>query len=76
MTQDDRWKEHWQTAMRFVQVNRRNPSKFDGVEREIRNWIKHQKKLYNSDTLKEDRHEKFKELLALMEENRHKNQYE
>lgn len=40
------------------------------------NWIKHNRKLYSAGVLKEERVEKFKELLALMEENKRKNQYE
>ena len=75
MTQDERWNSKWQTAMDFIIINKRNLSKFDGAEREIRNWIRHSKKLMNSGLLKEDRVERFKELLALIEENKHKNQY-
>ena len=39
------------------------------------NFIKHNRKLMNKGEMKPDRVEKFKELLALMEENKHKNQY-
>ena len=38
--------------------------------------LKHNKKLYNSGDLKPERVEKFKELLALTEVYRRKNQYE
>lgn len=40
------------------------------------NWLKHNKKLYNSGALKEERVEKFNVLLALAERYRHVNQYE
>ena len=50
----------------FIENNKRNPSL---------NWIKHNKKLYAAGELKLDRVERFKELLALMEENKRKNQY-
>ena len=46
MTQDERWMAKWNIAKGFIETNRRNPSKFDGAEREIRNWIKHNRKLY------------------------------
>ena len=61
---------------RFIRTNGRNPSKFDGAEREIRNWMKHQRKLLNAGTLKPERVERLQVLLRLSEEHRHKNQYE
>ena len=76
MTQEERWMSKWQTAIEFVRTHGRNPSKFDGEEREIRNWVKHQRKLLNAGELKEERVEKFRELLALMDENKHKSQYQ
>lgn len=39
------------------------------------NWIKHNRKLYAAGELKPERVEKFKILLALIEVNKHKNQY-
>jgi hypothetical protein len=39
-------------------------------------WLRHNKKLYNSGELKEERMEMFKRLLELMEDNKRKNQYE
>ena len=75
MTQDERWNSKWQTAMDFITINKRNPSKFDGAEREIRNWIRHSKKLMNAGLLKEDRVERFKELLNLCEQYKRINQY-
>ena len=76
MTQDERWMAKWNIAKGFIETNRRNPSKFDGAEREIRNWIKHNRKLYTAGLLKEDRVERFEELLNLSEQYRRKNQYE
>lgn len=75
MTQDELWLLKWQTAIDFVRTNQRNPSKFDGAEREIRNWMKHNRKLMNAGTLKPERVERFLELLALCEKYRHVNQY-
>lgn len=61
--------------MEFIKTNERNPSKFVGEEREIRNWIRHNKKLLNVGLLKSEREEKFKELLGLSDEHKHINQY-
>jgi len=38
MTQDEKWLIKCQTAMTFIETNKRNPSKFNGAEMEIRNW--------------------------------------
>jgi hypothetical protein len=40
------------------------------------NWLKANRKLVNANALKEPRLSKFKELLALVEENKHVNQYQ
>lgn len=76
MTQDEKWQERWQVAMDFIGTNRRNPSKFVGAEREIRNWLKHQRKLLNAGDLRPERVERLRTLLALCERYRHKNQYQ
>ena len=39
------------------------------------NWLKHNRKLMNAGELPESRLGKFEELLALVEENKRKNQY-
>ena len=67
----------YQEVVAFIEKNGRNPSKYDDEERGLYlNWIKHNKKLYKAGELKSDRVEKFRELLALMERWRRKNQYE
>ena len=76
MTQDEKWLIKCQTAMTFIETNKRNPSKFNGAEREIRNWIKHNKKLMNAGTMKPERMIRFEKLLKLGEIYKHKNQYE
>ena len=40
------------------------------------NWVKQQRKLVNAGALKPERMEQFKELLALIEENKRVNQWE
>ena len=76
MTQEQRWLARYESAITFIRREGRNPSKFDGEEREIRNWIKHQRKLLNAGALKPDRVARFRELLALSERYRRKNQWE
>ena len=61
----------------FILRHGRNPSKYVDEERgQYLNWIKHNKKLYKAGELKAERVEKFRELLALMDRWRRKNQYE
>ena len=76
MTQYERWKAKYNEVVEFIQTSHRNPSKHRIEEHDMLNWIKHNRKLYSAGVLKEERVEKFKELLALMEENKRKNQYE
>ena len=75
ITQDERWLSKYNEVKAFIETNKRNPSKFIPEERGLRNWIRHQQKLVNKGELKEERVEIYKELLALMEENKHINQW-
>ena len=76
MTQDELWMNRWQEAIDFLETNHRRPSKFVPEERDMRNWWKHNKKLMNAGTMKEDRAALFNQLLDLGEKYRHVNQYE
>ena len=76
MTQDERWQEKYNEVVTFIETNKRNPSKHRIEEHDMLNWVKQQRKLVNAGKLKEDRVEKFKELLALMEQFKRKNQWE
>ena len=77
MTQDERWMMKINEVKTFIETNHRNPSKHDPEERfKYYNWLKHNRKLYSAGELKEERIEKFKELLGLIEEYKRKNQYE
>ena len=67
----------YEEVVAFIEKNKRNPSKYDPEERGTYcNWLRHNKKLYNAGEMKTERVEKFKELLALTEAYRRKNQYE
>lgn len=77
MMQDEKWKARYEEVKTFIETNKRNPSKHDEEERgKYLNWIKANRKALNAGKMKEDRVEKFKELLELVEENKRKNQYQ
>lgn len=76
MTQDERWLAKYNDVKKFIETNRRNPSKFIPEERGLRNWVRHQQKLVNKDELKPERVEMYKEFLALMEMYKRVNQYQ
>jgi hypothetical protein len=61
----------------FIETNKRNPSKHDEEERgKYLNWIKANRKALNAGKMKPERVEKFKELVAMTELYKRKNQYE
>lgn len=76
MTQDERWKARYEEVKSFIENNKRNPSKHRIEEYDMLNWLKANRKKMNADDLKEPRLSKFKELLAVCEKYRRKNQYE
>ena len=77
MTQDQLWLAKYKEVVSFIETNKRNPSRYDDEERGLYcNWLRHNKKLFNSGEMKPERVEKFKELLALTEVYRRKNQYQ
>ena len=76
MTQDERWLARYNEVLNFIQVNRRNPSRYDAEERGLYlNWLKHNRKLYHNGGLKPERIVLLKQLLELSEKFRRKNQY-
>ena len=76
MTQDERWNMRYEEVMAFIESNHRNPSKHRIEEHDMLNWVKANRKRMNAGELKEPRLGKFKELLALSEQYKRKNQYE
>ena len=75
MTQEERWLGRYNEVVEFIETNKRNPSKHRIEEHDMLNWLKANRKALNAGRLKEDRVGKFKELLALMEIYKRKNQY-
>jgi len=76
MDQETRWLTRYNEVKVFIEREHRNPSKFIPEERGLRNWVRHQQKLVNKGELKPERVEMYKELLALMEKYKWKNQYQ
>jgi hypothetical protein len=76
MTQDEKWRKRYEEVVEFIQTNHRNPSKHRIEEHDMLNWVKANRKALNAGKMKPERVEMFKELLALMERYRRKNQYE
>ena len=76
MTQEERWNVRYQEVKSFIETNKRNPSKYRIEEHDMMNWLKANRKILNAEQMKPERVEKFKELLAMMEQHRRKNQYE
>ena len=77
MTQDEKWITKYNEVKTFIVTNKRNPSRYDPMERGLYcNWLHHNRKQMNAGTLKPERVEKFKDLLAMTEQHRRKNQYE
>ena len=69
MTQDERWMVRYEEVMAFIESNHRNPSKHRIEEHDMLNWLKANRKALNAGRLRPERVGKFRELLALMEEN-------
>ena len=76
MTQEERWLLKYNEVVSFIESNHRNPSKHRIEEHDMLNWVKANRKVLNAGKMKTERVERFKELLALMEQYRRKNQYE
>ena len=76
MTQDEKWLAKYKEVIDFIETNHRNPSKFRAEEHGMMNWLKANRKVLNAEKMKPERVEKFKKLLAMMEQHRRKNQYE
>lgn len=75
MTQDERWIQRYNEVVEFISANHRNPSKHRIEEHLMLNFIKHNRKLMNKGEMKTERVEPFKQLLELIDQNKHMNQY-
>lgn len=63
-------------VVEFINTNHHNPSRHRIEEHNMLNWLMATRKKINTRELKEERLTKFKEVLALVEENKRNNQYQ
>ena len=75
MTQDERWLIRYYEVKAFIEKNHRNPSKYYDEEKLMVHFLKRGRKLINANVLQEPRLSMFKELMALCEKYKRKNQY-
>ncbi len=75
MTQEEKWQLRYQEVVSFIEREHRNPSKHRLEEHDMLNWLKANRKVLNAGKMKSDRVERFKELLAMMEQYKRVNQY-
>lgn len=75
MTQEERWLMRYNEVMGFIEKNHRNPSRHRIEEHNMLNWVKANRKVMNKGEMKEERVEKFKDLLAKIEECKRVNQW-
>ena len=76
MEQETRWLTRYNEVKTFIEINKRNPSKYVDSERGLRNWVKQQKKLLNAGALEGQRLMMFNELLGLGERYKRVNQWQ
>ena len=76
MDQETRWLTRYNEVKIFIESNHRNPSKYRIEEPDLLNWVKANRKALNAGKMKEDRVEKFRKLLELMEQYKRVNQYQ
>lgn len=62
--------------IKFIDDNKRNPSRHRIEEHDMLNWLRANRKLMNAGELKETRVELFKQLLELGEKYKRVNQYQ
>jgi hypothetical protein len=75
MDQETRWLTKYNEVVRFIETNKRNPSKHRIEEHDHLNWLKANRKVLNAGTMKPERVEKFRRLLEMTERYRRVNQY-
>lgn len=76
MSQDERWQTRYYAVMDFLVENHRNPSRHRIEEHDMLNWLKANRKVLNAGKMKQERMDRFKELLVLIEKYKHVNQYQ
>lgn len=68
MNQDEWWLARYNEVVKFIETNKRNPSKHRIEEHDHLNWLKANRKALNAGKMKEERVEAFKRLMEMMED--------
>jgi hypothetical protein len=76
MTQDERWQKRYEEVVGFIEVNKRNPSKYVPEEKLMVHFLKRGRIMLNAGELAEPRLSQFLKLLELCKKYKRKNQYE
>ena len=76
MDQNTRWITRYNEVTKFIETNKRNPSKYRLEEHDMLNWLKANRKALNAGKMKPERVEKFRKILKLTEQYKRKNQWE
>jgi hypothetical protein len=76
MTQEEKWIARYNEVVKFIETNKRNPSRHRIEEHDYLNWLKANRKALNAGKMKPERMEKFRKLLEMTEQYRRKNQWE
>lgn len=75
MTLEERWQKRHEEVLDFIEVNKRNPSKYVAEERLMVHFLKQGRKMLNAGEVAEPRFSQFLELLELSNRYKRKNQY-
>ena len=75
MTHDERWEQHFQQIVRFMDERGRRPSKHFPEERDMHNWIKYNKRRMAQGKLDDRRASLLQALLDTASGLRRVNQY-
>ena len=75
MTQDERWLRRYEEVKKFIETNKRNPSKYVAEERLMVHFLKRGRKMLNAREMAEPRFSQFMELLELSNRYKHINQW-
>ena len=75
MTQDEKWATMYDRILTFIKTNKRRPSKYHEDEKEMHNWLKHNKKLLNQQRLRPTRLQPLNELFEIIGKYRRVNQH-
>ena len=75
MTQEERWQKRYEEVVDFIEVNKRNPSKYVAEERLMVHFLKRGRKMMNAGKLAEPRFSQFLILLELSNRYKHINQW-